>query len=72
MLAWDQFKKNSWRANRAGLSGAVYSFDLRTARRKMLAADCDSEVTDDLLGACETGALMALREREGDEDGGEN
>ena len=67
MLTWELFKQNSWRVKTAGLGG-VTGFDVEIPRRQLIERGCDPDIADELLAACELGALTAQRERK-DEDG---
>ncbi len=68
VMAWALVQQHGWRLKAAGLA-TVTGLDLDVARRQMLSAGVDPDITDELLGAAEAAAVVAYNEKEGNDDG---
>ncbi len=68
---WTVFKDEAWRVRVAGM-GIVIGVELDTARRRCAAAGIDQSIADDLLSACEKGAVAAWNEKDETDGVGEN
>jgi hypothetical protein len=69
MMVWGAFLDNHWRLKIAGLGG-VTGIDLDPARRTLERSGMPPEIAEELLAACEYGALKAINAKD-DEDGTE-